>query len=82
MPYDAIFAPAPATTRGQATVISVDEKVQTDPSPLQPWLALLAALAHVFPSLMFWRWTRGHFFRICACEHRAETFCMAAVAVW
>ena len=27
MPYDAIFAPAPATTRGMPTVISVDEKV-------------------------------------------------------
>ena len=29
-PYDAIFAPAPATTRGQATVLSVDEKVGTE----------------------------------------------------
>ena len=26
MPYDAIFAPAPSTTRGQSTVIAVDEK--------------------------------------------------------
>jgi hypothetical protein len=29
-PYDAIFAPAPATTRGQATVLSVDDKVGTE----------------------------------------------------
>lgn len=25
-PFDSIFAPAPATTRGQATVITADEK--------------------------------------------------------
>ena len=29
-PYDAMFAPAPATTRGQATVLAVDEKVGTE----------------------------------------------------